>query len=106
MSTDEPKYVTGRRALEQWRKSDPKERQTLELYYKYRDELEAYPGVMGVGYGEVVTVIVYPKASAADKARIPRKLEGCDIEVIEQGPARIIRLFKTEHRPLVGGIQS
>jgi hypothetical protein len=85
MRTDKPIYTTGF-ALERWARALPLERQILELMHKYADELIRIPGVHGVGYGGgSLCVNIDPDASPADKARIPRKLEGCDVEVFEVG---------------------
>ena len=87
MRTDKPIYTTGF-ALERWARALPLERQLLELMHKYAYELIRIPGVHGVGYGGgSLRVNIDPDASPADKARIPRKIEGFDVEVFEVGLA-------------------
>lgn len=105
MSTDEPKYTTGT-DLTLWKKASPEQRQALELKNKYSRELRQNPIVTGVGVGATRMVIfIDPKASPEEKAKIPRKLDGCDVDVIEQEKARPANTANERHRPLVGGLR-
>jgi hypothetical protein len=105
MSTDEPIYTKGQ-DLEKWYKSGPEKRQALELKYKYQYELIKNPIVTGVGGGATrMRIYIDPDASPEEKEKIPRKLDGCDIDVIEQESATPAGAVDERHRPLVGGIR-
>ncbi len=105
MSIDEPKYTTGH-GLSVWQKSSPEQRQAIELKYKWEKELFKNPIVTGVGIGATrMAIFIDPDAPPEEKAKIPRKLDGCEVDVIEQEKARPAGAVDEKHRPLVGGIQ-
>ena len=60
----------------------PERRQILELHSKYESELFDLPFVTGVGAGKnALHVNIDFNVSPEDRARIPSKLEGCDVVV-------------------------
>jgi hypothetical protein len=107
MSTDRPVYTTSRSGLRKWESLSPERRQIYELQGKYASELFDLPFVTGVGVGKSALVVdIDFDVSPEDRARIPSKLEGCDVEVIESGPDRpASKAFNSKIRPLIGATQ-
>ena len=85
----------------------PEQRQIYELHGKYASELFKLPFVTGVGAGEnALHVNIDFNVSPEDRARIPSKLEGCDVVVKETGRQRpASKPYDSKIRPLAGATQ-
>ena len=107
MSTDRPVYTKSLSGLRQWESLSPERRQILELHGKYASELFKHPFVHGVGARKnALSVFIDYNVSLEDRARIPSKLEGCDVEVIESDrDVPKSKPFNSKIRPLVGATQ-
>ena len=80
-----PENLTGE-DLRLWRNTgDLLRRKLIEVRVEHHGELFEIPGVHAIGSGKnALQVLVDPEASSKDKARIPRDLEGCAVQVIEE----------------------
>ena len=118
MTADKPQYVTGS-SLRSWKEGDAEERKLLEVKAKYADELWGIPGVFGIGVGLVtrggqltedraiiVSVDIDRPPDQEDVIeRIPKVLDGCPVQVVEEERGREVGAVDTPHRSGDGGLQ-
>lgn len=106
VSIDEPVYSKGLpRAI--WDSFSPQQRRISELKNKYSGQLFEIPGVVGVGTRPNRILVSVDTDKPHDMDRIPKKLEGCDVEIEEMpggiGPASAP--FDSRIRPLIAATQ-
>ena len=106
MSTDERVYTTGAGSETAWSLSSPRMRQHIELMHKYKSMLQGIPGVNSfVPLEHALIVGIHPDAKPEDKARIPRTLDGCTVEVVETIPELVSAPFNSRILPLAGATE-
>ena len=116
MTDETPKYARDDRL---WKKSDPEVRKLLEMKAKYVDQLFGIPGVISVGVGRVrdgarltddlAIILSIDKdrpANQRDSIRqVPGELEGCPVQVIEEGRPQLVGAPTSQHSGLQGSLE-